>query len=57
MVALRTASRGVLSAWGLHLGRGQECLGGIHRVSVTGASCVGPSESTFLGDTEKLSPE
>lgn len=49
MVALRTASRGVLCAWGLHLGRGQECLGGIHRVSVTRASCVGSSGKHFFG--------
>lgn len=49
MVALKTASRGVLCAWCLHLGRGQECLGGIHRVSVTRASCVGSSGKHFFG--------
>lgn len=49
MVALRTASRGVLCAWGLHLRRGQECLGGIRRVCHVGVLWGGLRGSTFLG--------
>lgn len=49
MVALRTASRGVLCAWGLHLGRGQECLGGIHRVCHTGVLCGVFGKALFWG--------
>lgn len=49
MVALRSASRGVLCAWGLHLGRGQECLGGIHRVCHTGVLCGVFGKALFWG--------